>query len=65
MCGNEIKPQTLASPGVYLSIAMYPAICRYDDQAFDDMSEEHLKIYTYIYIYISLRNHCGLFQIKD
>ena len=39
MCGNEIKPQTLASPG-FISIAMHPAIRSYDKQAFNIMSEE-------------------------
>ena len=38
---------------------MYPAIRRYDDQAFDDICEESGKN-----IYFSLRNCCGLFQAK-
>ena len=29
--------------GCFKSIAMHPAICMYDDQAFDDMSEESEK----------------------
>ena len=40
MCINQIKARTLASPGVYISIVIYPEICRFDDQAFDDTSEE-------------------------
>ena len=28
---------------LFISIAIYPEICRYDDQAFDDMSEESGK----------------------
>ena len=42
MCGNEIKPRTLASLGV-LSYAMYPAICSYDEQALNNMSKESEK----------------------
>ena len=38
---------------------MYPVIRRYDEQAFDNMSDESEKKKT-----LSLRNHCGLFQIK-
>ena len=37
---------------------MYPAIRRYDEQAFDNMSEESEKKK------LSLRNRCGLFQVK-
>ena len=54
---NEMKPQSLASPDVYKH-CNYPAIHRYDDQAFDDMSEESEKK-TFL-----LRNRCGLFQVK-
>ena len=50
----------LSSPSVKKSIAMYPMICKYDGQAFDDMSEKsEEKTKT-----LSLRNHCGLFQVK-
>ena len=60
MCGNEIKLCTLAS-GRLISIAMYPEICRYEDEAFDDMSEDSEKIFLSA---LSLRNCCGLFQVK-
>ena len=43
---------------VFISIAMYPVICRYDEQAFDNMSKESEKKS------LSFRNRCGLFQIK-
>ena len=42
MCGNEIKQRALTSPGVY-GIAIYPAIRSYDEQAFDNISEESGK----------------------
>ena len=42
MCRNEIKPQTVRLQ-VFISIAMYPAIRQYDEQTFDDMSEESEK----------------------
>ena len=42
-----------------ISIAMYPAIRSYDEQAFDNMSDESEKKHT-----LSLRNRCGLFQVK-
>ena len=41
-----------------MSIAMYPAIRSYDEQAFDNMSEESEKNT------LSLKNLCGLFQVK-
>ena len=59
MCRNEMKPRTLVSPGVYKH-TMYPAIHRYDDQAFDDMSEESGKKTKTLL----LRNGCGPFQVK-
>ena len=37
---------------------MYPAIHSYDEQAFDNMNEESEKET------LSLRNCCGLFQVK-
>ena len=43
---------------VFISIAMYLLICRYDDQAFDDMGEECEKKT------LLLRNSCSLFQVK-
>ena len=59
MCGNEIKPLTLASPvRAFISIAMYPAICSYDEQAFDNMRKVKKKKKKKL----SLRNHCSLFQ---
>ena len=42
MCRNEIKPPTLGLQA-FICIAMYPAILRYDDQAFNDMSVESEK----------------------
>ena len=47
----------MAAP-VFISIVMYPAICRCDEQAFDNISEESEKKP------LTLRNHCGLFQVK-
>ena len=43
---------------MFISIAIYSAIRSYDEQAFDNMSEESEKKT------LSLRNHCGLFQVK-
>ena len=43
MCGNKINPKTLASLGV-ISIEIYTAICRSEDQVFHDMSESSEKI---------------------
>ena len=57
MCRNEIKPQTVRLQ-VFISIAMYPAIRQYDEQTFDDMSKESEKKT------LSLRNRCGLLQVK-
>ena len=37
---------------------MYPAIRSYDEQEFDNMSEESERKT------LSLRNRCGLFQVK-
>ena len=42
---------------VFISIAMDPAICSYDEQASNDIGEESEKT-------LSLRNCCGLFQVK-
>jgi len=42
MCGNEINRRTLMSLGIYKH-CMYPAIHRYADQEFDNMSEESEK----------------------
>ena len=39
MYGNEIKQRTLTSRA-FISIAMHPAICSYDEQAFGKMCEE-------------------------
>ena len=44
-----------------LTKAMYTAIRRYEDQAFDDISEESEKN---ILSTLSLINCCGLFQLK-
>ena len=44
----------------FLSIALYPAIRSYDEQAFDNTSEESGKKKKTL----SLRNHCGLFQVE-
>ena len=46
---------------MFISIAMYPAIRSYDEQAFDNMSEESAKKNKKK---LSLRNRCGLFQVK-
>ena len=43
----------------FIIIAMYTAIRSYDEQAFDNMSDESEKKHT-----LSLRNRCGLFQVK-
>ena len=43
---------------IVLTQAMYPTICSYDEQAFDNMSEESERKM------LSLRNCCGLFQVK-
>ena len=40
----EVKKATNAGVWAFISIAMYPAICSNDDQAFDKMSEESEKI---------------------
>ena len=46
----------------FISIAIYPLHCnvifRYDDQPFNDISEESEKKT------LSLRNRCGPFQVK-
>jgi len=42
MCGNEIK-QEHWHLWAFISIAMYAAIHRYEDEVFDDMSEESEK----------------------
>ena len=44
---------------IALTKTMYPVIHNYDEQTFDNMSEESEKKKT-----LSLRNHCGLFQVK-
>ena len=49
--------QVLNLKTIVLRKVMYTTIHRYDEQAFD-MSEESEK-YT-----LSLRNRCGLFQVK-
>ena len=43
----------------FIIIAMYTAIRSYDEQAFNNMSEESEKKKT-----LSLINRCGLFQVK-
>ena len=37
------KAMNACVPGVFISIAMYPAICRYDEQGLNNMSEESEK----------------------
>ena len=44
---------------MFISIAMYPVICSYDEQGLDNMSEESVKKKT-----LSSGNRCGLFQVK-
>ena len=46
----------------FISIAMYPAIRSYDDNTFDDMSEESGKKKNLSAL--SLRNCCDLFNVK-
>ena len=59
MCGNEIKQRMLTSPGIYKHCnPMYPAICSYDEEAIDKISEEIEKKK------LSLRNRCGPFQVN-
>ena len=43
---------------IALTKAMYTTIRSYDEQSFDNMSEESEKKT------LSLRNRCGLFQVK-
>jgi len=57
MCRNEIEPWTLASPGVYKRFEGM----NNEDEAFDDKIEESEKIFLTT---LSLRNCCGLFQVK-
>ena len=42
-----------------MSIAMYPAIRSYDEQAFDNNMSEESEKKT-----LSLRKHCGLFRVE-
>ena len=44
---------------MFISIAIYPGIRSYDEQAFNNMSEESQKKQT-----LSLKNCCGLFRVK-
>ena len=44
---------------MFISIAIYPVIRSYDEQAFNNVSEESERKKT-----LSLRNRCGLFQVK-
>ena len=44
---------------MFISIAMYPVIRSSDEQAFINMSEERERKKR-----LSLRNRCGLFQVK-
>ena len=60
MCGKEINHEHWCLRA-FINIAMYQAIRRNDDQAFDDMSEESENKFLSA---LALRNHCGLFQVK-